>query len=132
MKLDRAKQRMTELEHALRSFYDTNPYKFSGKPDLQKGRIDYTIDSVADVPDEIRLIAGEVIHNLRSALDHLAYQLYLRGGKAQGKGRHVYFPICESKTVYDDKKGRKTRGMTPGAIAAIDATHPYKGGNDLL
>jgi hypothetical protein len=38
MKLDRAKQRMKELEEALQSFYATNPFKFSGKADLQAGK----------------------------------------------------------------------------------------------
>ena len=39
MKLDRAKQRMKELEEALQSFYATNPFKFSGKADLQAGKV---------------------------------------------------------------------------------------------
>jgi hypothetical protein len=52
MKLDRAKQRMKELEEALQSFYATNPFKFSGKADLQAGKVVYTMDSVKDAPDE--------------------------------------------------------------------------------
>jgi hypothetical protein len=36
MKLDRAKQRMKELEEALQSFYATNPFKFSGKAEPGK------------------------------------------------------------------------------------------------
>ena len=112
MKLERAKQRLKELENALKSFYATKPYKFSGKPDLQARKVVYTMDSAEPAPDEVSLIPGEIIQNLRSALDHLAYQLFLRGGNAPGSGRHIYFPICESKTAYDDKKRRKTRGMT--------------------
>ena len=54
MKLDRAKQRMKELEEALQSFYATNPFKFSGKADLQAGKVVYTMDSVKDAPDEKR------------------------------------------------------------------------------
>ena len=65
MKLDRAKQRMKELEEALQSFYATNPFKFSGKADLQAGKVVYTMDSVKDAPDEAPLIAGEIIQNLR-------------------------------------------------------------------
>ena len=61
MKLDRAKQRMKELEEALQSFYATNPFKFSGKADLQAGKVVYTMDSVKDAPDEASLIAGEII-----------------------------------------------------------------------
>jgi len=72
MKLDRAKQRMKELEEALQSFYATNPFKFSGKADLQAGKVVYTMDSVKDAPDEASLIAGEIIQNLRSALDHFS------------------------------------------------------------
>jgi hypothetical protein len=30
MKLERAKQQLAELEHTLKTFYDGNPYKFSG------------------------------------------------------------------------------------------------------
>jgi hypothetical protein len=88
MKLDRAKQRMKELEEALQSFYATNPFKFSGKADLQAGKVVYTMDSVKDAPDEASLIAGEIIQNLRSALDHLAYQLFLRAG-GTGAGKNI-------------------------------------------
>jgi hypothetical protein len=60
MKLDRAKQRMKELEEALQSFYATNPFKFSGKADLQAGKVVYTMDSVKDAPDEAFLTAGAI------------------------------------------------------------------------
>jgi hypothetical protein len=131
MKLDRAKQRMKELEEALQSFYATNPFKFSGKADLQAGKVVYTMDSVKDAPDEASLIAGEIIQNLRSALDHLAYQLFLRAG-GTGAGKNIYFPIGGSKTSYENKKSSRTYGMTQQAVAAIDALKPYKGGNDVL
>lgn len=111
MKLDRAKQRMKELEEALQSFYATNPFKFSGKADLQAGKVVYTMDSVKDAPDEASLIAGEIIQNLRSALDHLAYQLFLRGG-GTGAGKNIYFPIGGSKTSYENKK---STGLAPRA-----------------
>ena len=103
MKLDRAKQRMKELEEALQSFYATNPFKFSGKADLQAGKVVYTMDSVKDAPDEASLIAGEIIQNLRSALDHLAYQLFLRAG-GTGAGKNIYFPqivfLVDQRSVF--------------------------------
>jgi hypothetical protein len=115
MKLDRARQRMTELEQALQSFYATNPYKFSGKADLQAGKVVFTMDWVKDAPDEVSSIAGEVIQNLRSALDHLAYQLFLRGGGI-GTGKQIYFPIGGSKTSYENKKSSQTHGKTQQAV----------------
>ena len=108
MKLDRAKQRMKELEEALQSFYATNPFKFSGKPDLQAGKVVYTMDSVKDAPDEASLIAGEIIQNLRSALDHLAYQLFLRAG-GTGAGKNIYFPIGVSQKGVSQRVSQEWR-----------------------
>src|SRR5260370_38139306 len=131
MKLDRAKLRMQELESLLKAFHSTQPHKFSAKPDSRYGKI-RSMDAVASVPDQIALVAGDVLQNLRSALDHLAYQLYRKGGGAPGTGRHVSFPIYESKQAYDDNKVRRTRGMTQAAIAKIESLTPYKGANDIL
>jgi len=103
---------MKELEEALQSFYATNPFKFSGKADLQAGKVVYTMDSVKDAPDEVSLIAGEIIQNLRSALDHLAYQLFLRGG-GTGAGKNIYFPIGGSKTWSTQQRARIPKVLGP-------------------
>ncbi len=132
MKLDRAKRQMKELGNAVRSFFRTKPYKFSGKPNPQAPEVIYRMDFVKPIPSEIPLIAGEIIQNLRSALDHLAYQLYCSGTKGGTLNKEIAFPIAESKPKYDDIKPRRTKGMSPAAIAAIDAVQPYGGGNDVL
>src|SRR5258708_22278191 len=88
------------------------------------------MDVVKQIPSEIPLIAGEVIQNLRSALDHVAYRL--AGTKAN---QDTAFPIAKSKVEYERKDGlrsRRTKGMSAAAIAAIDAVQPYGGGNDVL
>lgn len=121
---------MKELETKLRSFFRTKPYKFSGKPNPKAREVVYTMDAVKSVPSEIPLIAGEVIQNLRSALDHIAYRL--AGTKAN---RDTAFPIAKSKLEYERKNGVRscrTKGMSSRAIAAIDAVQPYGGGNDVL
>lgn len=132
MKLDRAKKHMLELRVAVHSFLNTHPYSFSGKPDLQKGTVNYTMDTVKPVPCEIPIIAGDVIQTLRSALDQLAYQLYRRGPGGKGDGKHIYFPIAENKLKYENQKRGQTLGISSQAIAAIDAIQPYGGGNDVL
>jgi hypothetical protein len=132
MKLERAKRQMKELGDALRSFFRTKPYKFSGKPNPKSREVAYTMDSVKPIPPEIPLIAGEIIQNLRSALDHLAYQLYLLGTKGGKVNKNIAFPIAENKLIYDEIKPRRIKGMSSAAIAAIDAVQPYGGGNDVL
>jgi len=128
MKLERAKRQMKELGDALRSFFRTKPYKFSGKPNPPALEVVYTMDAVKPIPSEIPLIAGEIIQNLRSALGHPAYQLHLVGTKGGRVNKNIAFPIAESKLIYDEIKERRTKGMSSAAIAAIDAIQPYGGG----
>jgi hypothetical protein len=79
------------------------------------------------------LITGDIIHNLRSCLDHLAWQLVdANGGKPSS---HTMFPIFEDPTAPTDYKSRIERilkGASPDAIKLVQSLHPYKGGNDGL
>ncbi|HEY5110759.1 MAG TPA: hypothetical protein VII67_00330, partial [Acidimicrobiales bacterium] len=92
----------------------------------------YYLASVRYVPPAIDVIAGEVLQSLRSALDHLAYQLVQVGTGQPGPFSYVYFPIFDSAQEYESGKMRKIKGMRQEAIDAIDAIKPYKGGNDTL
>jgi hypothetical protein len=126
MKTERAKRHLDELNDAIRSFFASNPYKCSGKPDLQARKVVYTMDSVKKVPDEIPSIAGDIIQNLRTALDHTAYKLYLKGTGGSTVSTNIYFPIADSKQQYDHTKGSKTHGILPSDKAKIDALNLTK------
>jgi hypothetical protein len=93
-------------------------------------RLVYYVVRVRDVPPAISLAAGDIIHNLRGALDHLAFQLYLigPGGQAGGAGSRIYFPIADDAAKYKAESPRKIKGLARAAIKAIDAIEPYKGG----
>lgn len=131
-KVERAKHHVNELEAALRAFYKTNPYVGATKRDPQTRKLVYYLVSVRDVPPDISVIAGEVLQSLRSALDHLAYQLVLVGTGQPGPFNHVYFPIFDSASKYEAGKLGQIKGMRQDAIDAIGAIKPYKGGNDVL
>jgi hypothetical protein len=132
MKVQHAECHLGKLNDAIQSFFASHPYKCSGKPDLQARKVDYTMDSVEAVPEEIPLILGDIIQNLRSALDHAVYKLYLKGTGGSAISANIYFPIADSKQQYDHTKGSKTHGILPSDKAKVDALQPYKGGNDLL
>jgi hypothetical protein len=131
-KVERAKKHLHDLEPAIRAFLGTNPYVIGTKRDAETRRLIYYMVSVREPPPTVLGIAGDVLQNLRSALDHLAYQLVLVGTGKPGPFEHVYFPIFDSASEYKAKKGRKVKGMRKEAIDAIDAAKPYKGGNDTL
>jgi len=131
-KIDRAKQLKEELQKALKFFFDSQPYKIGTKSDPQSKRLIYYITKADKVPEEIALITGDIIQNLRSSLDHLAYKLFTAGPGNGTNGRHIYFPIAEDFDQYEKDKSRKTEGLTHQAKDLIDAIKPYKDGNDIL
>ena len=131
VKLDRAKDHQRDLEGEVRPFIDGNPYTVETKRDPNSRRLIYFVARAQEVPPKISAIAGDVLQNLRSTLDHLAFELFKRGG-GTGDGKHVYFPIFDDAAGYQSGSAGKTAGMNQNAVTAIHATRPYKGGNDVL
>lgn len=76
-------------------------------------------------------VAGDVIHNLRSTLDHLAYALVIAGTDHEPTDG-VGFPIAKDKATYESIKARKVQGIRPEAVELIDSLKPYDGGNATL
>jgi hypothetical protein len=76
------------------------------------------------VPPDLRLkyglMAGDVLQNLRAALDHLAYRL--AGNSA---GRHTQVPIMSSVTDYANKGVPMILGFGNAAAAAVEQLQPY-------
>lgn len=76
---------------------------------------------------------GDVVHNLRSALEHLAYQIV--DATSGTVGRDIKFPIYTSESNYRrwrtpvPERNRRDpfTGVDPRAIDAIEAEQPYRG-----
>ncbi len=132
IKIERAKKHIRDLEVEVRSFLDSQPYKVGAKRNPETRQLVYYLLSVQDAPPTIAAITGDVLQNLRSALDHLAYHLAVIGTGGKGPFRHIYFPISENAAKYKTERPGKVKGMRQDAIKAIDAIKPYGGGNDTL
>src|ERR1700675_4631647 len=76
-------------------------------------------------------MAGDIIHNLRSALDHLAQQLALVNTPTltDKELRGVEFPISETAAKYKADTARKVQGIHPKAVEAIDGLKPHGDGD---
>lgn len=131
-KLNRADQHIRDLKARLAAFYATNPYAVGAERDPNSGRPTYYIRSVRGVPPDIPAVAGDALQCLRSALDHIAYQLVSIGKPGGASPEHVYFPIHSSDQGYRANLKGQVGGARKEALQAISATRPYKGGNDLL
>jgi hypothetical protein len=128
LKIERAKKHIEEFNGAIKPFTASNPYVVGAKRDPQTRKLIYYLHEVRPVPDTIPLIVGDVIQCLRSALDHLAYQLFLTGTGGMGEGHHIYFLIERDAKEFKSRLARKVEGMRQEAIDAICALEPYKAG----
>lgn len=72
-KVERAKRHIDDLETRIIAYYALKPYLVAEYDDLNLGHHIYQLAGVDPaMPEDIPLIIGDAVHNLRSALDHLA------------------------------------------------------------
>ncbi len=132
LKIQRANKHIFDLKSEIARFFATDPYRRAIKDDPQTGeRVCYL--SVCDpVPLSVSIVAGDAISNIRSALDHLAYQLVRVGTGKPGPFPEVSFPIVDAPSKLESAIKGKVKGARKDAIEAIRTVKPYKGGNDTL
>jgi hypothetical protein len=131
-KVERAKRHLGDVQTLMSDFLKAKPYEVAVKRDPETLKPIYYVSAVADTDPRLAAAIGDVLQTLRSALDHLAYQLVLVGTGKPGPFKHVYYPIFDSAAEYEAKRDGQIKGMRDGAIDAIDATKPYLGGNEDL
>jgi hypothetical protein len=129
-KVERAQEHFRDLEAEARSYLASTPYVIGTRRNPGSRRLIYFVASVQPTPPRISAVLGDTIHNLRSALDHLAYQLVSAGTDKPPSSR-VCFPIVDDRRKYAGRRSELS-GARPEAISAVDALMPYKGGNDTL
>jgi hypothetical protein len=84
------------------------------------------IKLIEKIPDQISLIAGDVISNLRASLDHLASSLAIANGKT---ATSVYFPIGNDKNDFLKREQNKFSLPIRDYIRSIE---PYEAGKGEL
>jgi hypothetical protein len=130
VKFDRAEEHVKEFDSRWNAFRKTNPYAIEPEIDPQTGNVSYRVIEINDVPLCFSAIAGDVFHNLRSALDHLAWNMVEASGSTPNS--QTAFPIFNSATEYEAQAPGRVHGMRQLAVEAIDRIRPYKGGNEFL
>lgn len=77
------------------------------------------------------VMLGNIVHNFRSALDHVAWALYKRGhtpNLGQEGERNVYFPITTSPAWFKNSLEKKLPGVRRADIATVRRCQPYRAG----
>jgi hypothetical protein len=115
-KLRRANAHRENLGKLVDEFEANQPYTLTPEPGDKPDEIAYRLRIRQEAPAEISTVVGDVLHNLRSALDSVAYELAVRSkGQALTKDeeRRTSFPWCQHPSEYD--------GLMRGSLYATEA-----------
>ncbi len=128
LKLNRAGAQIQSLALSISAWVANNPITADCK--LRDGRLGFQLiqkDFVAPAPlAEWGLLLGECVHNLRSALDNLAFALARVHRDPPEKPQRIAFPIYQEKTQFE-KQGRGNIDQLPGSAAAlIERLQPFQ------
>jgi hypothetical protein len=133
LKIQRAYKHFGDFYDLLDAFIKSDPCHIIPERDPNTHEVIYRVGSDIVIDNDLRLIAGDMIQNLRSALDYSACALVLANGG--NVGTHTSFPILPD--ALGTPKGeseftRKVEGMSDKAKDLIRACKPYQGGNKTL
>jgi hypothetical protein len=128
LKLGRAETHLAHLDRLLKDALHPDLYAFDIEYDAESGEHRYCVEHLPPIASDWRLIVGEILFNLRSALDHLACQLVVLDGKKIGK--HTQFPIHEAP-LYEKGKlvavNLDPPVSNPKILKALYECQPYVG-----
>lgn len=124
-KLARAGEHLKTFMKEARLFREKDAYTITGDTNVHSRAYVLQVEP-KKVPPRLGAIAGDVLNNLRPALDYLVFALsYLdtEGEPADG----TQFPICDTAAYFREKKGLWLKGLSPEHVAAIEGLQPYDG-----
>lgn len=119
LKIARAAEHLDALGAEASAYLDSGPYEVVGQPQPDGDTL-LVCKVHQDPPLRLSVLLGDFLHNLRSSLDHLAWQLVLANGGTPG--RSTSFPILL-------KRGkilpRITGGVSAKAVDLVESLQPY-------
>ena len=131
MKLERAREHIQYLSDTVNAFYDRGPYRLVGNAEPGTGHWVVCI-FVNEEPDaRWGAIAGDAVHNLRSALDNLWHRLWHKPDTAAfWTARYDGFPVFKSLEQLESRFRRVRKARERAIIDVLRRIAPYDGGND--
>lgn len=128
-KIQRADEHIKNLNAEINTLIGSDIYRFVSEPDSDPRECILRVEG-PEPPMRLAVIAGEVVHQLRSSLDHLVCQLVIENKKPVNRTHQ--FPICDTPEKFKAARdGGKIRGISASARSLIEARQPYNQTKDI-
>jgi hypothetical protein len=124
-KLARAAEHLNEAESEISIFRDTDPQVAFPKYDFDAPEHTLRLRVIGQPPPRLGLLFADALQNIRSALDHLIYQLadldtdHPRGDRTQ-------YPIYDTPEGFDAQPARFLEGVPREYWTRIREAQPYE------
>src|SRR6185369_15898895 len=127
-RLIRANENIHNLDREVGRFIESGEYRVFSYEDKETLLKAVQYHKSRTVPLRFSVLAGEIIHHLRSCLDHVVWQFsgdwYRRSNRSV-----IEFPIFETRPIKPKRIAAfngKIRGISdPGALMLIERLQPY-------
>ena len=127
-KLARGVEHVKTLRAEAATFADAEAYEFVVERErCSPKEVKYHCFAVEHQPppDHWPVLTGEVVQNLRSALDHAVWSAWKDAGN-EGGGDHTMFPIAINPDGFASQAGRYLPGVSADIRALIEEAQPYR------
>jgi hypothetical protein len=141
LKVERAEHHILDLDEGMRSYEAKHPYRPVRQPNRRGDENNWRfVLEITEQPDpRLSLILGDVVHNLRTALDHVLVAMRPRRFRW-----NAGFPLCDVDIWAKDSSGEfisrddkrrasftnAVEGLEAPAVAIIEELQPYAMAND--
>ncbi len=128
LKLERAKEHLDVLDTKLTEFQDVNPFRVTDYEDSKNALYIRQLE-IPIIDPKLAIIAGDAVYSLRSALDHVAWQLALT--TKDRPNRSTCFPIVDEDIPEKMRRFQiATRDIPIAAVNEIKLLQPYTRGSN--
>ncbi|HEY3704327.1 MAG TPA: hypothetical protein VGL22_04650 [Terracidiphilus sp.] len=131
-KIGRAQGYLAQVKSALNATLSTEskiePIPFNTHRQ-RHNQILIALSNFGPIGTDFPLIVGDCVHNMRSALDHLVYQLAILNHAPPEAAEKTMFPVCLTKegNGFDSIVKRKVAPfVSSAALAELERCQPYK------
>jgi hypothetical protein len=109
----------------LRRYIEADPGPVHYRTEVQRDppAVLLIVDAIAPPPPVLGVLLGELVHNLRSSLDHLVWQLALLDREEPFP--LLQYPIVSKPEDWLSKAKQQLKDVRAGAVELIEQTQPY-------
>src|SRR5258708_24565131 len=109
-KAARAQRHIQDIGSMMAAFGQATAFEIRREPSDEPGKVAFRLHVIEPVPTQLLTTIGDALHNMRSCLDSVAYELarrHLGHGMTDKQQGATQFPICPDRAQFDSFLSRK-------------------------